>query len=221
MQNEKGVVEYSPEQLNYFRLCYVAFDSAPAGLREIFKREWDFRYERTPNGQWKDTPQNGRDFYNRESRASRWKNARYLAVIQNGDTAEWDLSCLLFAILYSYSIGTTLAPAVRKDVDDIRQVRNEIAHITYAKMTDDEFHTSIDRVLNSFLSLGLDTTEIQEIKNQTIFPMKEVESLKKRACDLQAELGQTISDLRETKSTQVTLHSSAIFYTCPRGTWAQ
>ena len=221
MQNEKGVVEYSPEQLNYFRLCYVAFDSAPAGLREIFKREWDFRYERTPNGQWKDTPQNGRDFYNRESRASRWKNARYLAVIQNGDTAEWDLSCLLFAILYSYSIGTTLAPAVRKDVDDIRQVRNEIAHITYAKMTDDEFHTSIDRVLNSFLSLGLDTTEIQEIKNQTIFPTKEVESLKKRACDLQAELGQTISDLRETKSTQVTLHSSAIFYTCPRGTWAQ
>ena len=214
-------MEYSPEQLNYFRLCYVAFDSAPAGLREIFKREWDFRYERTPNGQWKDTPQNGRDFYNRESRASRWKNARYLAVIQNGDTAEWDLSCLLFAILYSYSIGTTLAPAVRKDVDDIRQVRNEIAHITYAKMTDDEFHTSIDRVLNAFLSLGLDTTEIQEIKNQTIFPTKEVESLKKRACDLQAELGQTISDLRETKSTQVTLHSSAIFYTCPRGTWAQ
>ena len=208
MQNEKGVVEYSPEQLNYFRLCYVAFDLVPAGLREIFKREWNFLYERTPNGQWKDTPQNGQDFYNRESRASRWKNARYLAVIQNGNTAEWDLSCLLFSILYSDSIGTTLAPAVRKDVDDIRQVRNEIAHITYAKMTDDEFHTSIDRVLNAFSSLGLDTTEIQEIKNQTIFPMKEVESLKKQACDLQAELGQTISDLRETKSTQVTLHST-------------
>ena len=208
MQNEKGVVEYSPEQLNYFRLCYVAFDLVPAGLRGIFKREWNFLYERTPNGQWKDTPQNGQDFYNRESRASRWKNARYLAVIQNGNTAEWDLSCLLFSILYSDSIGTTLAPAVRKDVDDIRQVRNEIARITHAKMTDDEFHTSIDRVLNAFLSLGLDTTEIQEIKNQTIFPMKEVESLKKQACDLQAELGQTISDLRETKSTQVTLHST-------------
>ena len=208
MQNEKGVVEYSPEQLNYFRLCYVVFDLVPAGLREIFKREWDFLYERTPNGQWKDTPQNGRDFFNRESRAKRWKNARYVAVIQNGDTAEWDLPCLLLAILYSDSIGATLPTAVRKDVDDIRQVRNEIAHITYAKMTDDEFHTSIDRVLNAFLSLGLDTTEIQEIKNQTIFPMKEVESLKKQACDLQAELGQTISDLRETKSTQVTLHST-------------
>ena len=48
-----------------------------------------------------------------------------MVTLQSGD-----LSCLLFAILYSDSIGTTLAPAVRKDVDGIRQVRNEIAHIT-------------------------------------------------------------------------------------------
>ena len=200
-------MEYSREQLNYLNICHVNVDLVPAGLREIFKREWDFHYG-SSLGQWKDTPQNGRDFYKRESKASRKKNARCLAVIHNGDTAEWDRSCLLFAILYSDSIGTTLAPAVRKDVDDIRQVRNEIAHLTHAKMTDDEFHTSIDRVLNAFLSLGLGTTEIQEIKNRTIFPKKEVESLQKQARDLQAELGQTISDLRETKSTQVTLHST-------------
>ena len=200
-------MEYSREQLNYLNICHVNVDLVPAGLREIFKREWDFHYG-SSLGQWKDTPQNGRDFYKRESKASRKKNARCLAVIHNGDTAEWDLSCLFFAILYSDSIGTTSSPAVRKDVDDIRQVRNEIAHLTHAKMTDDEFLTSIDRVLNAFLSLGLGTTEIQEIKNRTIFPKKEVESLQKQARDLQAELGQTISDLRETKSTQVTLHST-------------
>ena len=200
-------MEYSREHLNYLNICHVTVDLVPAGLREIFKRGWDFHYG-SSLGQWKDTPQNGRDFYKRESKASRKKNARCLAVIHNGDTAEWDLSCLLFAILYSDSIGTTLAPAVRKDVDDIRQVRNEIARLNHAKMTDDEFHTSIDRVLNAFLSLGLGTTEIQEIKNRTIFPKKEVESLQKQARDLQAELGQTISDLRETKSTQVTLHST-------------
>ena len=200
-------MEYSREQLNYLNICHVNVDLVPAGLREIFKREWDFHYG-SSLGQWKDTPQNGRDFYKRESKASRKKNARCLAVIHNGDTAEWDLSCLFFAILYSDSIGTTSSPVVRKDVDDIRQVRNEIAHLTHAKMTDDEFLTSIDRVLNAFLSLGLGTTEIQEIKNRTIFPKKEVESLQKQARDLQAELGQTISDLRETKSTQVTLHST-------------
>ena len=197
---------YSQEQLNFFRLCYVTFDLVPAGLREIFKRKWDCLYG-SSLGQWKDTSQNGQHFYKRESRASRKKNTRCLAVIQNGDTAEWDLTCLFFAILYSDSIGITLLPAVCKSVNDIRDVRNEFAHITYAKMTDVEFQTTIDRVLSAFVSLGLGTTEIQEIKNQTSFPTKVVECLKKQACDLQAEIGQTISDLKETKSTQVTLYS--------------
>ena len=200
-------MEYSKEQLNFFKLCYVTFHLVPAGLREIFKREWDFRFQGTLFGQWEDTPQNGCDFCNMESKRNQTKNAKRLATIRSGNTAEWDTNCLFFAILYSGSIGETLAPAVRKYVDDMRQVRNEVAHLTYAKVTDDEFHTSIDRVLNAFLSLCLGTTEIQEIKKQTFFLTKEVECLKKQACDLQAELGQTISDLKETKSTQVTLYS--------------
>ena len=81
-------MEYSQEQLNYFRLCYVAFNLVPVGLRQIFKNEWDFRYKTTLLGEWKDTPQNGRDFYNNESKASHKKNGRCLATIQNGDTAE-------------------------------------------------------------------------------------------------------------------------------------
>ena len=68
------VMEYSHEQLNYFRLCYVAFNLVPVGLRKIFKNEWDFRYKTTVLGEWKDTPQNGRDFYNNESKASFWRN---------------------------------------------------------------------------------------------------------------------------------------------------
>ena len=103
-------MEYSAEQLNYFRICYVAFNLVPDGLRKIFKQEWDFRYK-TTLGEWKDTPKNGADFYNNESRKSRSKNARYLGTIQNGNTAEWDCSCLFFAILFSDSIGTTLSAA--------------------------------------------------------------------------------------------------------------
>ena len=191
---------YSQEQLNYFRLCYVGFDLVPVGLRQIFKKEWDFLYMTTSFGEWKDTAQNGRDFYNNESRKSRKKNARYLTTIQSGNTAEWDSSCLFFAILYSDSVGNTLSPAVQKEVDDIRLVRNEIAHITEAKLTDADFQTSVDRVLNIFTSLGLATTEIQEIKNQKTFPTKEVENFKKQVRDLQDELDQTKCDLEETKS---------------------
>ena len=170
-------MEYSQEQLNYFRLCYIAFDLVPVGLRQIFKNEWDFLYKATSIGEWKDTAQNGRDFFNNESKASHKKNARCLATIHNGNTAKWDCTCLFFAILYSDTVGTTLSPAVYKVVDDIRQVRNEIAHITEAKLTDADFRTSVDRLLNDFTSLGLAITEIQEIKNQTTFPTMEVENI--------------------------------------------
>ena len=191
---------YEQEQLNYFRLCNVVFNLVPVRLRQIFKQEWDFLYKKTLRGEWKDSPQNGRDFYNKESKASRKRNARCLTIIQNGDTAEWDCTCLFFAILYSDSIGTTLSPAVYKDVDDIRQVRNHIAHIKDAKVTDSDFQTSVDRVLSALISLSLPITEIQEIKKQKTFPTEELENIKKQASDLQAELDQTKSDLQEKQS---------------------
>ena len=196
-------MEYSQEQLNYFRLCYIAFDLVPVGLRQIFKNEWDFLYKATSIGEWKDTAQNGLDFFNNESKASHKKNARCLATIHNGNTTKWDCTCLFFAILYSDTVGATLSPAVRKEVDDIRQVRNEIAHITEAKLTDTDFQTSVDRVVNAFTSLGLSLTEIQEIKNQTTFPTKEVENIKNQARDLQAELDQTKSTLQSTEAALV------------------
>ena len=194
-------MEYSQEQLNYFRLCYIAFDLVPAGLPQILKKEWDFLYQATSIGEWRDTPQNGRDFYNNESKASHRKNARCLATIHNGNTAEWDCTCLFFAILYSDSIGKILSPVVEKEVDDLRQVRNKVAHITEARLTDADFQTSVDRVLNAFTSLGLAITEIQEVRNQKTSPTEEVEKIKKQARDLQDELEQTKSDLQQTKST--------------------
>ncbi len=141
-------MEYSSELLNYFRICYIAFNLVPEGLRKIFKQEWDFRYKTTLR-EWKDAPKNGLDFYNNESRRSRSKNARFLATIQNGNTAEWDCSCLFFAILFSDSIGTTLRAAIRKEVDYLRQVRNDIAHISEAELTDAEFKNYVARVINN------------------------------------------------------------------------
>ena len=193
-------MEYSLEQLNYFRICYVGFNLVPVGLRQIFRNEWDFRYKTTPLGEWKDTPQNGCNFYNNESRRSRTKNARYLATIQNGNTAEWDCSCLFFAILYSDSIGTTLSPAVSKDIDDLRQVRNDLAHISEAEVTDADFYNYVGRVLYAFTSLGLPITDIEDVKNQTSFPTKEVENMKKEICDLNTEMDQIKSDLETTKT---------------------
>ena len=193
-------MEYNSEQLNYFRICYIAFNLVPEGLRQVFKQEWDFLFK-TAAGEWKDTPKNGSDFCNHESRKSRAKNARYLATIQNGNTAKWDCSCLFFAILFSDSIGTTLSAAIKKEVDDLRQVRNDLAHISEAKLTDTEFRGHVGRVLLAFNSLSLPIGEIETVKNQTSFPTAEVKKLMAQVVNLQSELKEVKFDLRVAQDT--------------------
>ena len=191
-------MEYNAEQLNYFRICYVAFNLVPNGLRQVFKKEWDFLFK-TITGEWKDTPQNGSDFYNQESPKSRSNkiNARYLATIKNGNTAEWDCSCLFFAILVSDNIGKTLSAAIRKEVDDLRQVRNDIAHITEAKLTEAEFRGYVGRVLLAFNSLSLPITDIETVKNQTSFPTAEVKNLMGEVANLQSKLNVAQDTIQE------------------------
>ena len=204
-------MQFTLEQLNYFRACYIAFNLVPQGLRKVFKQEWDFLYKTPTFGEWKDISQNGRDFFNKESRKSHTKNARLLATIQRGNTAEWDCSCLFFAILYSDCIGSTLSPAVRKEVDNLRQVRNDIAHLNEVELTDAEFRNYVARVLAAFNSLKLPINEVDDIKNQTDFPTAEVDSLKMQADNLKADLKTKKEENKnltsELQSTQATLQT--------------
>ena len=182
-------MKYTSQQLNYFRACYIAFNLIPEGLRTVFRQEWDFRYKATPFGEWKDTSQNGFNFYSKESRKSRLKNGRVLAIIQGGNTAEWDTVCLFFAILYSDAIGSTLSPQVRNGVDDLRQFRNNIVHTPEGKLTDAEFQNYVAIVLAAFTSLNLPIYEVDDIRNQTDFPLTaDVDALKVQADNLNADL---------------------------------
>lgn len=164
-------MEYSEENLNFFRLCHVCFTLILQGLRQIFKREWDFRYKTTSFGEWKDTLQNGHDFYSNKSRKTA---SVYPAKMRNGNTAKWDTTCLCFAILRSDSVGTILSPIVRAAVDDLRQVKNEISHISDGKMADFEFQMLMGKVSNAFSALGLSIVQIEHTRNQTNFPTKDV-----------------------------------------------
>ncbi|PFX24619.1 Nephrocystin-3 [Stylophora pistillata] len=197
----KFTMQYSEEQLNYFRLCHVGFNLVPEGLRRIFKQEWNFRFKTPLGGEWQDTPQNGRQFFSKEGKRSRSKNARYLATVQSGNTTEWDCSCLFFAILYSDSIGSTLAVAIKSDVDDLRQVRNDIAHICEGKLTDAEFQNHIGRVLRSFTSLGLQVNDIEAVRKQTSFPTAELQNLASLVDTLKKESKRKEVDLQETRNT--------------------
>lgn len=136
----------------------------------------------------------------KREKKSRTKYARYLATIQNGNTAEWDCSCLFFAILVSDGIGTTLSPAIRDDVDDLRKVRNDIAHIYEAKLTDAEFQSYIGRMVHSFTSLGLPVKDIEDVRKQTSFPTAELQSLESLVDSLKRDLKRKGDDLQKTQT---------------------
>ena len=137
--------EYTKEELNYYRICSVMTDILAEGLRSIFKREWDNRYQAT-KGEWKDEPRNGLDFWKGESPRNRRRNALLLDTMINGNRAEWDCTMLFYAILFSDCIYG-LNPTVEANVDDLRKFRNEeFAHIPQGNLSDREFQNAIGKV---------------------------------------------------------------------------
>lgn len=154
--------EYSPEQLNYFRMCFIVFYVVAKGLRIIFKREWDIRFKKTHEG-WMDKPKNGRDFYVMEGPRKQKRFANLLATMINGNTEEWDCVMLAYAILYSESLGLGISAEVRSAVDDLRNVRNEFAHTAQARFSDADFFSLCKKVNGAFQSLGLSTRPLSPV----------------------------------------------------------
>ena len=141
-------MEYSSEELNYFRMCHIAVKLLPEGLRKIFKQEWDFRYSTTSYGPLLDTARNGNDFYYEETKRKKTTmNGRFLNIIQNCNSSEWDCSCLFSVFLVSNAIGSTLGPLIHAAVDDLRLVRNDVAHINNDELKDAAFQAYVTRVL--------------------------------------------------------------------------
>ena len=184
--------EYTNEELNYFRICKVTTDILAEGLRVILKQEWDNRYKSSLFGEWKDDPQNGSDFHNKESPPSKKRNSRLLATMINGDRREWDCTMLFYAILFSDCVGKGICASVRTNVDDLRKFRNEeFAHITQGNLSDKDFNIAISKVHIAFQALGLPTAQIQDIKNQKAFPTEELQKIQKQVDDLKRELQET------------------------------
>ena len=126
-----------------------------------------------------------------ESPRNQRRNAHLLVTIQNGDRAKWDCTMLFYAILYSDCIGSSLSPTVKTNVDNLRKFRNEeFAHMPRGSLEDADFQNTISKVHGVFQALGLSTSRIDGVKNQTYFPTKEVSLVLKEVDDLQQELRQ-------------------------------
>ena len=180
--------EYTDEQLNYYRICCVTTDILAEGLREIFKQEWDKLYKST-KGEWKDEPRNGMDFYKGESPQNRKRNARLLATMKNGNRGEWDCTMLFYAILFSDCVGPSLSAIVRKNVDDLRNFRNEeFAHMPQGSLSEIDFQNAISKVDVAFQALSLPTVKIQDLKCQKTFPTKDLTEVLKDVDNLTQEV---------------------------------
>ncbi|XP_068705672.1 uncharacterized protein [Montipora foliosa] len=189
--------EFTEEQLNYFRICFITTAVITEGLRTIFKQEWDSRYK-AALGEWKDQPKNGLDFENQESPPSRKRNAKLLKTMVNGNTAEWDCTMLFYGILYSDCIGSSLNPLIRSRVDDLRNFRNQdFAHLPQGNLTKLEFQNAVGKVLIAFQTLGLSDVKIKEVTNQTSFPTSELTKVLQQVNDLKDELKEKERELKE------------------------
>ena len=188
--------EYTDEQLNYYRICYLTTDILAKGLRSIFKQEWDNRYQAT-KGELKDEPRNGLDFYNGESPQNQRRNSFLLATMINGNREEWDCTMLFYAILNSdciYGLNTT----VYSNVSDLRTFRNEqFAHKPRGHLSGTEFQNAIGKVHAAFQGLGLCTVQIEDIRNQTSFPTDELKNVLDKIEDLKNELQEKEKELQE------------------------
>ena len=155
----------SDENRNLIYMHNIITSAISKGLRNVFKSEWDSRYQAS-FGSWDDTNASGVQLFHRENSRRRPNKNVYQAKFQHGDTNQWDCSVLFDAILHSNSIGSTLNPKIKTEVDKLRIIRNKIMHADKTMLTDAEFQTMITDVENSFIALSLPIKDITSIKNK-------------------------------------------------------
>ena len=151
------------EEQNYICMDKIVSDIVCKGLRSVFKQEWNSRYQ-VSFGAWDDTNASGQQLFHRERTRSRPNKNVYQTAFQHGDTNLWDCSVLFDAILYSNSIGqASLNPSIKHEVNNLREIRNEIKHNAKGKLKSTEFQNMTTRVKNALVPLGIPVNEIEQI----------------------------------------------------------
>ena len=155
----------SEENRNFICIQTIVTDVIPGGLRKIFKREWNTRYQ-SRIGAWDDTSVSGQHLFHKEKSRARPNRNMLQSKFQHGDTNQWDCSVLFDAILFSTSIGSSLSPTIKIEVDNLRKIRNQVAHSGEAKFSDVQFQTMISDIENALKNLGIPLHEVTGIKNK-------------------------------------------------------
>ena len=158
----------SEEGRNYICIRAMLTDVVSEELRKYFKREWNTRYQ-AKFGAWDDTSVSGLQMFHAEKTRARPSKNMLQSKFQHGDTSQWDCTVLFDAIRFSYSIGSSLTPAIKTALDNLRDIQNKkLGHIVKATSSDAEFETIVNDIEDAFNTLGIlvhDLTQIRSKRN--------------------------------------------------------
>ena len=156
----------SEEGRNYICVRSMLTDVVSEELRKYFKREWNTRYQ-ARFGAWDDTSVSGLQLFHAEKTRARPSKKMLQSKFQDGDTNQWDCTVLFDAIRFSNSIGSSLTPAIKTALDNLRDIRNKkLGHIIKATFSDAEFETIVNDIEDAFKTLGIPIHDLTQIRNK-------------------------------------------------------
>ena len=183
--------EFTKEQLNCFKFTSVIKREFPIALRKTFKAMWDEKFG--PSEIWDDSDSVRNSFLAKEGGASstrvpthtsyeKWDcTAMFQATIYArsfaipDSTAHpktlHDLYLRPLALLPGSFHSSVVSPRGDPEetralaIDQLRRVKNLLAHLADDKMDQVTFDRNIHRTMEAFQALGVSTKEIQKLGN--------------------------------------------------------
>ena len=166
----------TPDQENFWRLIHILWDDVPRRLRVFFKRKYRQRF----NIAWGDNQQSGEFFIANFPNANTARTGQHIIdTIRQGDTALYDCTALFTCLLYS---GTrilhprprtppgTRTPRIRDSerVDELREMRNELAHSTSVSVPSATFNMKLSSLEDVYAQLHWDPTEMRRLARDPV-----------------------------------------------------
>jgi len=144
-------IEYTKEDENLFRVERVVYDELLPRLREYFQRKWNGqRQQGTPA--WSDSPNDGKALQLKLK--SQWR--------KSGKTMEWDLTCVLEAIL-ALNLGK------EEDIfDGLRKTRNKLYHRYRRGLHNSVKNTIFTTIKSAYRNLGWPVNGVVRIETAAI-----------------------------------------------------
>ena len=150
---------YKEEELCFFRLSKCIADHSSAALRKVFKREWNYLYRHSP---WLDNRISGSQLVGQESFSShlycRTECKHIKERLEEGNTADWDVTALVFALKYSSALDRIRCGDYWKKIDkaiyQIKEVKNvQMSHAPKASLSRHEFERNVDILIQAVKDL--------------------------------------------------------------------